>query len=73
MCTSFFDEKAWICARPTAHHDLASVIPDKKKEKEKKKKCKSETVVIFCRPEFCELIKSARLFCVFNFQEVFVN
>ena len=30
--------KAWICARPTTHHDLANVIPDKTKEKRKRNK-----------------------------------
>ena len=31
---SFVHEKAWICARPTTHHDLQSVIPDEQKEKD---------------------------------------
>ena len=29
----FFYENAWICARSTTHHDLVSVIPDKKRER----------------------------------------
>ena len=29
VCTSFFHERARICARRTTHHDLASVILDK--------------------------------------------
>ena len=28
---------AWICALPTTQHDLASVLPDKKKEKKRKR------------------------------------
>ena len=52
----FFHEKAWICsrqrhekvnasicARPTTHQDLASVIRDEKKEKKKKRGRENET------------------------------
>ena len=45
-----------------------------KKKKRKKGKCKSVTVVfLFAEPNLFELIKSVRLFCIFNLQEVFVN
>ena len=65
MC--FFCENAWICARRTKHHDLASAIPDKKggkkrereRGRQKRKQCKSETVVIFSTDlMFFELIRS---------------
>ena len=44
---------AWICARPETRHDLASVIPDKKKEKTREtERCKSVTAVIFADLSF---------------------
>ena len=71
MYKFFFGENAWICARPTTHHDLASVFLDKKKEKEKEKekereieKCKSVTVVIF-RTYFLNSKKYERCFLFF--------
>ena len=38
MCTSCIHDNAWICARRTTDHDLASVISDEK-EREKMHIC----------------------------------
>ena len=39
-CVQYFHEKAWICARPTTDHDLASVISEMRERVTiSKKKC----------------------------------
>ena len=50
---------AWICARQTTDHDLASVIPDKKERE--RERCTSVITVISCGL-FFELIRSVSIF-----------
>ena len=53
--------------RPTTRHDLASVIPDKKKEKTREtRKMQICNCRNFCGPKFFELIKSVMPFFLYK-------